>query len=657
MAGAGADGGERSIERRRALPAVAMVVLTPLALAPDAATPAAAAKWATVAILVPAGLALAASAGPLRWPLARWWAAWLVVLGLATAAGVAPWTSLLGATGRRDGLLAALVGAGAFVLGASVGDAPAVVRRILRAALVTGGIVGALAIAERLGANLPGLGDPDATSRARSTWGSATFLAGYLLLVLPIGVVHLRAADRRWRRIGLGATAAMAIALVLTGTRGAWVGAVVAAVVLAPAVPRDGGRVRRRPLLVGAAVLTGLLALAALAGPTLERSSGSGRLDLWRTTLPVIADRPLLGAGPDAQRIVAPSGIDDAFEREHGSTELHDRAHDLLLDTWVTSGLLGVIALGALLVAIGRRVAPRLGERAVGRALAAGLAGYLVHLLFAFGEASLDPIAWLLAGILVVAVEQEDDHAAGPGDRRPPIAVPVALAVVALVAAAWTVGDLVADHRLQQAVELDASGDRLGALDELDAAIALAPGRADLPQARARVVERILVGGSPGSGEVDPRSAPGGVDDLLAAGLADVDAALRLAPGDPDLLLDRAALLDAGGRHEDARREFRAVLAGPYPSSSRAWLGVGTASAALGRSDEAIEAWARAADLDPDDTRALVNLGTLHQQAGRDDEAIAAFEAALDRDPAQPAARASLEQLGVTVPEAPPAGD
>ncbi len=646
MAGAEGGGRVRSSVLRRALPATALVVLVPLVVAPGAATPAAAAKWLTVAVLIPSGLALAASAGPLRWPFARWWGAWLAVLALATATGIAPWSALVGAPGRRFGLIAALLGAGAFVLGASVGGDAAVARRILRAALVTGGIVAAIGVGEALGLPVPGL-DDDA-ERIRSSWGSATFLAGYLVLLLPLAVVHLRAADRRWRRVGLAATATMTIALVLTGTRGAWVGVVAGAVVLAPALPRRG-RALPRAAVAGLAGLGLLLAAVALSGPTLDRASGGGRLDLWRTTLPVVADRPVLGAGPDAQRIVLLSGIDDDFEREHGSVELHDRAHDLVLDTAVTTGVLGLVALGGLLASIGRFVGHRLGDQAIARALAAGLVAYLVHLLFAFGEATLDPLAWLLAGILVAALADDAPTPAEARADRPPIAVPLALGALALALGAWALGDLLADHRLASAVERDAAGDRLGALDDLASARRLAPTRADLPQAEARVRERLILGGSPTSGRLDPRNGPGGVDRLLDQGLASIDDALALAPGDPDLLMDRAALLDAAGRHEEALAAFEAVLDGPYPSSSRAWLGIGTAQVALGRTDEAVAAWERAADLTGDDVRALVNLGTLHRSLGRTDEAIAAYRRALERDPDEPTAIAALEALGVAV--------
>jgi tetratricopeptide (TPR) repeat protein len=159
------------------------------------------------------------------------------------------------------------------------------------------------------------------------------------------------------------------------------------------------------------------------------------------------------------------------------------------------------------------------------------------------------------------------------------------------------------------------------------------------------VAERLLVGGSPLSGELDPRRDPEAFDELVADALDDLDRALAAAPGDPDLLMDRAALLAAAGRPAEAKDAFRAVLAGPYPQSSRAWLGLGSALAVQDQPDAAIEAWEQAAQLAPGDWRALANLAALHTSAGRTDEALAAVEEGLRRQPDEPSLLALRAQL------------
>ena len=409
---------------------VALVVVVPLSFLPGAFGPFHAVKWLAVCVIVPAGLAVCAALGRLRWPRWQWFVPLVVVSVLATVFGVAPVMSVFGSPNRNDGLIALALGIGAFVLGVSACGDPTVQRRVLRAAFVTGGLVGVLAVAERLGLDVAGLGDAGEVSRARSTWGSATFAAAHLVVVLPIAVAHLRSRDSRWRIAGLVCSVAILAGLLATGTRGGWLAALVSVAVLAPAWlatgrPAEGSAVlwsaakrenspgvdQRRtggPILVVAGVVAAVAAAGVLVltvvGPELDRASGIGRLDLWSTTPSVIADRPILGAGPDTQRSVLPAGIDEDFEREHGSEELHDRAHSLPLDTLVTTGILGLAALVALLGVLARDFVSNLRRELVPTAIAAGLAGYLVTLLFAFGDPVMDPIPWMLAGLLWVAI-------------------------------------------------------------------------------------------------------------------------------------------------------------------------------------------------------------------------------------------------------------
>jgi tetratricopeptide (TPR) repeat protein len=218
-------------------------------------------------------------------------------------------------------------------------------------------------------------------------------------------------------------------------------------------------------------------------------------------------------------------------------------------------------------------------------------------------------------------------------------------AVLALAALVAGTAEVAADRRLARAVELDAAGDRLGAIAELDRARSWAPQRWDLWQARARIAERVLVGGSAASGLPDPRRDPAALERFTAAAFADVDRALAAAPDDPDLLADRAALLSAAGRHEEAAAAFRAVLDGPYPNSSRAWLGLGTARAGQGDPSGALDAWEEAAALAPDDVRALTNVAVLHASAGRTEAALAAVEEALERQPDDPVLVGLRDQL------------
>ncbi len=624
--------------------------IVPLAVLPGAFGPFHAGKWFLVLTLVPAGLAICAATGTIRWPHWKWFLGWIVVCALSAVLGVAPWMSLAGSPNRNAGLLAALVGVGAYVLGASTGTDPRAQRMILRGAFLAGGVVGLGAIAEAAGLDLYGTGDVDGLTRARSTWGSATFAGSHLVLVLPLAIAHLRSRDVTWRVLAAVSTVTITIGLVLTGTRGAWLAGVAAAAVMIPtwrstsaSQPAGSERLRSRSatLAVAAAAVVAVVLAVAVIVPNLGRSSGVGRIDQWRTAVPVIADRPILGSGPDTQRVVLPSGIDEDFEIEHGSEELHDRVHNLVLDTLVTTGVVGLVALGAIGVVIFRRVAGKLRNKLIPTAIAAGLVAYLVSLMFAFGDPAIDPIAWLLTGLLVVGVGADDSTEDSADDRSKGVALATAaLGVVALLlGGVWAGGEVLGEYRLDSALEARAAGDLTAAAQSLEGAASVAPARFDLDQIASRVGVESITAGSP----VKPADEPS-VEATASWASQRLDRAKRIAADDPDLAMDRAELFTAWQRPRQAIDVYDRV-ANSYPNSFRAQLGLGLAESQLGHPDRAGEAWVQAARLAPKDTRALVNLGLLHEAGGDPDEALKWFQKALKVDPTAPGAAAGVERV------------
>ena len=650
-----------------------IVGAVPLAVLPGAAAPFHTAKWTLMITLVPLGLAIATVTGRLRWPLARLFLVWIGFATLASLAGVAPWMSIAGSPNRNAGLVAMLIGAGAFVLGASTGDDPQVQRIVVRAGFISGGIVGLLGILEWAGIDLFSFGDLDVATRARSSWGSATFAAGHIVLVLPIAIAHIRSRDPRWRLIATISTLTMSVGLILTGTRGAWLGAAVAAGIMVPAWRRSGQREpasdpvsgshdvrppKPKGLVIAAVALVSIVAAAVLMAPSLKRASAAGRIDLWRTSVTVIADRPVIGAGVDTQRVVLPSGITPSFEAAHGSAELHDRAHNLIIDTTVTAGIVGLAAFGTLLFLLAGAIRERLRRARlssvalVPTAVAAGLIAYLVALMFAFGDPIIDPIAWLFAGLLLTALDNPAAKAEDPeptsGSSLRQTASATVLVLLALVGAAWGAGEIFGEYRLTEALDQRATNHTANALESLQRGATLAPARFDLDQVSARLITESLNRGElvpiPGShtrltgDEVVMRT------EMITYGLDRLERATAIAGPDPDVVSDKAELLTAAGRNADALETYEHLLK-LYPNSFRAYLGRGLAAANTGDSMLAERSWRRSAALGPRDPRAWTNLGVLYTQQGDNESAVDAFKRALGIDPDDAAAKQGLERL------------
>jgi O-antigen ligase len=185
---------------------------------------------------------------------------------------------------------------------------------------------------------------------------------------------HGRRGGRRWIH-GL-ALAPVTLALALSFSRGTLLLALPAAVLTMGWLA--GGRYRRAAVvivLLGVLVLVPLLRVPRFAALLdLERGTTFFRLKLWRSSLRMIRDRPLLGVGPGnflaayRTRYVLPAAWEE-FSLEH--------PHSIYLDHWTRLGLLGVVAGVAVQVSFWWR----LGRRSERDPLTVGLAGSMAALL------------------------------------------------------------------------------------------------------------------------------------------------------------------------------------------------------------------------------------------------------------------------------------
>jgi hypothetical protein len=434
---------------------------------------------------------------------------------------------------------------------------------------------------------------------------------------------------------------------VASGTRGAWLGALVAAVVAWPrirsalaAIPEAMGAERRRNggravriALAGAAAVAGLAVAVPVGARALDAldpdaAGGRGRVDEWVVAARVVADRPLTGAGPEGYRIAAPAHVDDGYARRHGREEVIDRAHDGPLDVAVSAGLPAaaayVLLLGGIVVAA-VRVARRSPDPVLAGA-ALGVIAWVGQQVVGFPVAEVDPAAWLLAGAVATAApglasviappRGEGRQVAGGavGDAAAPglasvtapprgegrqVAGRVLAGVLAVVSTAGGVTAVAADRDLRAAERADAAGDVGDAAAAADRATARRPDDVDAWYVAARVASA-----GPGLLAVD-------------AGLDRVEDGLDRLPLDPalralhaDLLVERAlrsglpADLDAAERA--ARERTRDDPAGPAGHRQ-----LGMVLAARGDDGAAATALARALDLDPGDTVAETALAAL----------------------------------------------
>lgn len=622
--------------------AVVVLVAAAAAVDPWGFRPFTTVRWAIV------GAAAAAAAAATRWrppgrPPGRLLAAWaglLAWLAVATVTSVDPLIAVVGHPRRHLGLAGWVVCALAFAAGTGL-SAVDVRRYVGRAAVVAAALTGAGALADLAGWDPPGA--TFAGGRVGGLLGQPLYLGALAALLTPVavGVAADATAGLWWRRAAAVAAGSSAAAVLASQTRGAWVGLAVAAVVAWPAI--RGWAVSHRPV-----VATGVVVLASLAvvGPLGSRAvegfepvtgTGQGRLDEWSVAASIVADHPVTGVGPEGYRVAAPGHIDDHYARLHGRDEVIDRAHNGPLDVAASAGLPGAVAYVALLAAVVacclRAVRRPPDPVVVGAAV--GVVAWVVQQAVSFPIAEIDPVAWLLAGAVAVAVPSRSPETPVPAEPAPAVgdtadpardasrpvvdssrrtrwswwrwvAVPRAFAGgLAGVLAIGGVLAVSADRELHRAESGAAVSEGAAALAAADRATTRRPDDIDAWYVAARVATR---------------ARPGllGVD----AGLDRVEDGLRRASRhDPalrslqeELLVERALRSGLPADLRAAQSAAEALVADdPAGPAHHRYLGL--VLVARGRAERAAAELRRALDLDPDDAVARGALDDLAVRA------------------------------------------
>jgi O-antigen ligase len=279
--------------------------------------------------------------------------------------------------------------------------------------------------------------------------GNANLLGALIAMAFPLAVARGFRRDRFFIAWWIG-VAVMAGGLVASTSRSGGLGAFAGCLALLVFA-------FRRRLWVGiSAVGSGAVLSVALwlivAGPLnlLNNDPARSRLQLWPDALRMIAARPLTGWGEDSTGLAFGRFL--SADWAPGIT--YDRTHSGLLEMAATQGIIGIVALGWVLVTLLSGVWSYRFNDSIGT-LGAGCIGYTVWVIFNFDWAPATGAFWLLAGTAWSAV-----RAAETGSTPAPAATDavqrsawrsVGAVALALAAAGLGVLPVVADARYSQA--------------------------------------------------------------------------------------------------------------------------------------------------------------------------------------------------------------
>lgn len=235
--------------------------------------------------------------------------------------------------------------------------------------------VASLAVIEALGLR-PLASD---AGRPGSFLGNASDEGSFALLYG--GVLFVAALNRRRPLLVAGATAT-GITVVLSGSRGAWIGLLVLAGVAALLAGRRARRIGAVVAVVGVvAVLVDPATRGRLLGGGLAHRTASGRQMLWQESLSLWAHHPVLGVGPSQFENAIVGQHSFAWQQRIGPQNPPATPHNVLLQL--------LLAGGPILLAVVGYVAWRLcrcarEQGSWGTGVVVALSAYLAALMFTF---------------------------------------------------------------------------------------------------------------------------------------------------------------------------------------------------------------------------------------------------------------------------------
>lgn len=544
------------------------------------------------------------------WLLAAF-AIFVLVIGVADAFGANAFKSFWSNFERMEGWVTLAHLFAYFTVAISVLKTENIWRRLLQTSLGVSLLVSLYSVLQLIGFITINQGGV----RVDATFGNATYLAVYLLFHIFIAALIW---GQTWREstnrllpsvLYGGLTVLQTLILLFTATRGAILGVVGGALLMALLLAFFGDygkQVRRMAgaavaiilvliggffLLRGTTVADSLGPVSRVVNISLEEKTVQSRFMNWGMAWEGVKERPLLGWGQENYNLVFNKYYNPQM---YGQEQWFDRVHNIFFDWLIAGGVLGLLAYLSLfaiaLYYLWFREAFTPFERAT---LTGLLAAYGFHNLFVFDNIVSYILFATVLGYITARVMRARD-VPPLGERTAPIRVLPVFAVVAVVLAwglAWGVNAnaLAANRALLQAVAPQEAGIQKN-LEYFEEAISYGSygtqeAREQLAQGTARLA----------GNENVPQEAR---QQFLESARDEMQKQMEAAPKDARFPLFLGTLLDAYGLHGEAQEPL-ALARDLSPTKQAILFQAGLNALARGADAEALEIFRTAFELAP----------------------------------------------------------
>jgi len=577
-------------------------------------------------------------------------AIFLFLLVISTALSLNLHMSIEGNYLRYDGLISFLSCIALFFVAVQSFKNKATVETVVRFGVVSAVLVSTYGIAQSQGLDpFPWAYRMFEGTRSSSTFGNPIILGGYLSLMLPLAVtLALQSKTSFQRTLNILATVLIAVCLITTMSRAAWVAGLFGLAILGVGYAQKKG-FTARIVAIPAAIAAMVVFLASLAvglpmmaGKISSAFGFNGSIDsrflMWESAFKMVPERPLFGFGPDTLGLIF-SRYEVPGLIKYDPSGTFDNVHNAFLQLAVTTGIPAMATFVFILAFVCFKTYKNIRENRdtslVTVGLLSGIVAFTIQSLTGVTGIVTSGFMWLYMGVLASSWSQ-------PGIEIKPVRsanryIIIATAtIVCLFASIFVTKPFISESALAQARLATQEGDVILAEANYKTAISYDPND-DKAYSELGIM---LVDSGQSSHNISQWSR----------GVKLLGESVRLSPynRENNILLGLGYLYGGrafNGKYFNAAVKPLAEAVRLDPRNYRAVDFLGMAYLETGRMEKAYANIAKALNINSNDAQTHYHMGRYYEKAKRQEKALNEYATALKLDPNYKNAKTAYERL------------
>ncbi|PLX21769.1 hypothetical protein C0584_01550 [Candidatus Parcubacteria bacterium] len=268
--------------------------------------------------------------------------------------------------------------------------------------------------------------------RVTSSFGQPNLLGIFLVMAMPINIFLYKESKSKFRYFFVINSVFLFVSLIYTASISSFLSLILTSGFFILLIARKRGLVSvlkdKKVILIFFIFFIFILSSNKIfekkffSTINLQSGSTAARINYWQAGLKAIKVSPIFGYGLETQDSVLARFYDTDWAIHSNIGVRPDRAHNILIDSFLTSGFLGPLAFIFFYFVIFTLIYQNIKSKKEARlnyAISFSLLSYLIYLFFNFSSVSLEIITWVFFSILIIiSINSPRDKENTPDEQK-----------------------------------------------------------------------------------------------------------------------------------------------------------------------------------------------------------------------------------------------